>query len=238
MSRCEGVLGLIPARGGSKGIPRKTLRPFGGRPLIAHTIQASLSSESVTETVVSTDDEEIARVAREYGAAVPFLRPAHLATDVAPQIDVVLHAVGVIESARAAPYEIVVLLQPTSPLRTAADIDAAVAVIRRGEADSVVSFSPAFEHPYYAYTIGESGPKPFIRDRDIPSVRQLFPPAYVRNGAIYATRRELLETERSLQGGRVHAYVMSRERAPNIDTELDLAWAEFLLQHRADSREG
>jgi CMP-N-acetylneuraminic acid synthetase len=133
------VLAVIPARAGSKGIPGKNIRPLNGRPLLAYSVDAARESRTVTRVVVSTDDEEIARVAREAGAEVPFLRPAALAGDAVPMLDTLQQVVAALKSADAYCPDIIVLLQPTSPLRTAAHVDAAVTLLLETSADSVVS---------------------------------------------------------------------------------------------------
>ncbi|HLE57406.1 MAG TPA: acylneuraminate cytidylyltransferase family protein, partial [Rhodothermia bacterium] len=149
MTTSTRVLAVIPARGGSKGVPRKNLVQLCGRPLIAYTIEAGLSAKSVSRLVVSTEDEEIASVARSLGADVPFIRPATLATDAAQSLPVVQHAVQAVEEFEGAPYEVIVMLQPTTPLRTADDIDSAVTLLLESGADSVVSVvDVGGHHPY------------------------------------------------------------------------------------------
>lgn len=228
------VLAVIPARGGSKGIPRKNVYPLNGKPLIAYTLEAARQAQRVTWAMVSTDDEEIATVARAWGGKVPFMRPAHLAQDDTPQIEVVLHAVAEMQQRLPQPIEAVLLLQPTAPLRTAADIDQSLQLLTDTQADSVVSFHKIEDgHPYYMYTIENGEPHPLLEIPPSITRRQQFPPVYLRNGAIYAVRRDVLVNQRTFYGARSQAYVMPVERSVNIDTELDLQWVEFLLQRRS-----
>ncbi|HEX9660078.1 MAG TPA: acylneuraminate cytidylyltransferase family protein, partial [Rhodothermales bacterium] len=158
MTSSTRVLAVIPARGGSKGVPRKNLVQLCGRPLIAYTIGAGLSATSVSRLVVSTEDEEIASVARSLGADVPFIRPATLATDTAQSLPVVQHAIQAVEEVEGTPYDVIVMLQPTTPLRTAGDIDSAVALLLESGADSVVSVvDVGGHHPYRMKRIDDDG---------------------------------------------------------------------------------
>jgi CMP-N-acetylneuraminic acid synthetase len=146
------VLAIVPARGRSKGVARKNLRLLSGRPLIAYTIEAALASRYISHLIVSTEDAEIADVSRSLGADVPFVRPLELALDHSSQLDVVLHALESVEGSRQITYKMVLLLQPTTPLRTTADIDNAVEKLMVTDADSVVSFHQVEQgHPYYIY---------------------------------------------------------------------------------------
>jgi CMP-N,N'-diacetyllegionaminic acid synthase len=227
------VLGVVTARGGSKGLPGKNIRPLGGKPLIAYTLEAALGSAVLTRVMVSTDDEVIAATARELGGAVPFLRPAELATDDASQVDVVRHAVLWAEADAGARYAAVVLLQPTTPFRQAADIDGAVRKLLESGADSVISVSePLLDNPFYAYTLEGDRPVRLMGAGAGTEQRQGLPPTYVRNGAIYAVRREVIVAGGDLYGSDVRAFVMPAERSVNIDTELHMEFAEFLLARR------
>ena len=224
------VLGLVPARGGSKGIPRKNLADLGGRPLIAWTIAAARASQALDRVVVSTDDAQIAAVARSLGAEVPFLRPADLADDRAPALAVMRHAVEALD-AQGWRADTVVYLQPTSPFRTAAQIDAAVALLAAGGCDTVVSVMPV----PHAFTPGS-----LMRDRGglleplEPAAAQSFrrqdkPVLYARNGpAILALRRGAVFEARTLYAGRTKALEMSRLQSLDIDGPEDLAVAEAL----------
>lgn len=230
-NRFRKVLAIVPARGGSKGVLRKNVRLLMGQPLIAYTLQAALASQSITRLIVSTDDAEIASTARSLGADVPFMRPPKLAVDDASPLDVVLHALETIEYTEQVCYEAVLLLQPTAPLRTTTDIDRVLEQLFVTGADAVTSFYRVEHgHPYYMYALDEDRPVPLMEVPSHITRRQDFPAVYVRNGAIYATRRDVLLQQHSFYGKDVRAYIMPFERSINIDTEFDLALAEFLLQ--------
>ena len=223
------VLGLIPARGGSKTVPRKNIRLVGGRPLITYAIEAARHSRMLTHVVTSTDDREIAAVAEHAGSQV-IDRPAGLAQDDTPMIDVVRHALGAFE-ARAGRADYLVVLQPTAPLRTAEDIDAAMTLLKATGADSVVSVCPVGDtHPARMYRLTNDRLVPY---RVVPPnrLRQALETLYHRNGAVYACRRELVETG-TLIGPDTRPLLMPRSRSLNIDEETDLAFAEFLLSRQ------
>ena len=226
------VLGLITARGGSKGVPRKNLCPVGGRLLIDWTIDAALKAGRLDRVVVSTDDPEIAQAARNAGGDTPFLRPAELARDETPHIDVVLHALDWL-SERGDEYEYVVLLQPTSPLRTAADIDDAVDLAVRRDADAVVSVVETHDHPYLTRRMTEDGTLAEFVHCDIAYPRrQDLPAAYALNGAVFVNRRETLMGSGSFCPPGALAYVMPPERSLQIDTLWDLRLVGLVLDDR------
>ncbi|NJL93831.1 MAG: acylneuraminate cytidylyltransferase family protein [Anaerolineae bacterium] len=225
------VLGVIPARGGSKGVPRKNIAVVAGKPLLAYSILAAQHSRGLAEVIVSTDDAEIAEVARAWGAAVPFLRPAALATDSASSVEVALHALAFMEKAQAQPYEALLLLQPTTPLRRAEDIDAALHLLASSGAEAVISVMEAgAAHPLYIYTLNEARLQPFLPDTGRVTRRQDFPPLYLRNGAIYAVRRSVLVEQRTFFPQDICPYLMPPERSVNIDRPLDLELAAFFLE--------
>lgn len=224
------VLGVIPARGGSKGVPRKNRRLLGGKPLIAHTIECSLSASRVTRTIVSTDDEELAKVARECGADVPFVRPAELATDSARAIPVIQHALEQVEAGQEGTYDAIVMLQPTTPFRTVSDLDGALELLDRAGADSVISVVDVLAYHPARMKFIEGGrliDPPFCEEYE-NQPRQELRPMYIRNGAIYATGRTTLLAG-SFKGDDCRAWIMDPERSVNIDTEMDLDYAEWLL---------
>jgi CMP-N,N'-diacetyllegionaminic acid synthase len=220
------LVGLVPARGGSVGMPRKNVRLLGDKPLIAWTIEAARGSRHLDRVVVSTDDDEIAACARAYGAETPFMRPAELATDSAQGIDVVLHALEQIRDADA-----IVLLQPTSPFRSTEDIDQAVE-----NADStgqpVVSVTESPKSPYLSYEIAKGILVPVLQQRTGATNRQQFPATYTLNGAVYVATRSALLTHRSFMTATTRAYVMPAERSIDLDAESDWKYAEFLLRNR------
>jgi CMP-N,N'-diacetyllegionaminic acid synthase len=219
------VLGLIPARGGSKSIPRKNLVDLGGVPLIQWTIQAALGS-NLERVVVSTDDDEIAEISQSLGAEVPFKRPAELSSDQTLSIDVVLHALDVLEE----DFDAVMMLQPTSPFRTSIDIESAIKIIE--DASSVISVVPVEgTHPARMKFV-EDGvliDPPFAETiENMP--RQELRPMYIRNGAIYLTRVSDLR-HRTFKGALSRALIMPKERSINIDTGFDLALARVALSN-------
>jgi CMP-N-acetylneuraminic acid synthetase len=226
------VLGLIPARGGSKGIPSKNVRPLGGRPLLAWTAEAALASRRLSRVVLSTDDEAIAAAGRRCGLDVPFLRTAELARDDTPTLPVVRHALDTLEMLDEA-FDAVCLLQPTSPFRRAADIDACVAMLEERELDAVVSVLPVpTEHnPHWVYFENGTGLLRLATGEDQPIPRrQELPPAFHRDGSVYVTRCEVVMGG-SLYGRRLGGYVMpDASRSVNLDTPADWERAERILQ--------
>lgn len=221
------TFGLIPARGGSKGIPRKNIRPIAGKPLIAWTIEAALRSSLLDAVVVSTEDEEIAEVARHHGAQVPFLRPAALAQDGSPGIDPVLHALDALPQ-----HTSVLLLQPTSPLRRTDDIDRCLQLARQQGLKSVVSVVEADSHPFWTYRLTDDAALRRFVDAAPVARRQDLPPAYVLNGALYYADAAWLRQSRTLVDADTRALVMAREHSVDIDTPLDWRFAELLLKEQ------
>jgi len=227
MADDRSTLALIPARGGSKGVPRKNVRPLCGRPLIAWTIEAALGSGYIDRVVVSTEDEEIAAIACNCGAEVPFLRPAELARDDTPGIEVVLHTLRQL----AQRFDRVIVLQPTSPLRTATDIDRALRKQAEAKAPFCVSVTRPKHHPCWSLRADSEG---FLRPLlpELPNRRQDLPPVYALNGAIYIAETQALIRQRSFLGEPLLGYEMPPERSLDIDTELDFAIAELLMMKR------
>lgn len=219
VSQVKKVLGLIPARGGSKGLPRKNILLVGGNPLIAWTINAAKNSKSIDTLVLSSEDSEIIEVAKKWECEVPFRRPDHLAGDTAKSIDVVLHALDQMPG-----FEYVALLQPTSPLRNAEDIDAAFALMQECGAQSCVSVCESEESPYWMYHVVDGqkllnllpSEKDFVRRQDLP-------PVYILNGAIYIAKIDWLRQTGSFIGEGTVAYKMPKERSIDIDCADDLA---------------
>ena len=226
--KLPGLTAIIPARGGSKGVPRKNVQLIGGRPMICWTIEAALSAGSVERVIVSTDDDEIADVAREAGADVPFRRPAELATDESSGIDALLHAIDQLESAGQDIANILVL-QPTSPLRTAEDIDAAAQLFVEHSADAVVSVTPAPHPVQWFRRISEDGRLLDYLDQTI-SRRQEAAPLYHLNGAVYLIRRDVLVSSKTFFTERTFAYTMPAERSMDIDTPWDFYVADLILK--------
>jgi len=229
------VLAVIPARGGSKGVPRKNIRLVCGRPLISYTIDAALAAKHLFyRIIVSTDDEEIAAIARDAGAEVPFLRPAELAGDKVATVPVLQHAVRFIEEQNSVRMDWVCLLQPTEPFRTLGDLEEGLKLGFAGGCDSVISVTQVFAtHPILMKRIENGRLLPFCIEEKEGTRRQDYqPPAYMRNGAIYLTRRDVLMEKSSIWGDVIRPLVMPPERSVSVDTELDLKLIEILMQQK------
>ena len=226
------VAALVTARGGSKGIPRKNVVAVAGKPLIAWTIEAALGSSVLDRVVVSTDDEEIARVSKEWGAEVPFYRPAELSRDDSPSIAAVNHAIRWLEENQNYRPDALLLLQPTSPLRTAEDIRNAVQLLFERNAKAVVSVYQPHTHPYWFKKITQDGYLANFLEGAVEHVRrQDLPPVYALNGSIFLARREILLHEETFCPAQTCAYIMPEERSLDIDSPADLRLANFLLTH-------
>lgn len=233
------VLAVIPARGGSKSIPRKNLAALAGKPLIVWTIEAARASQSITRLVVSTDDPEIADVAAAAGASVPFIRPTELAQDETPAIEPILHAVDWLNKHEGYRPDFVMILQPTSPLRRAEDIDAAVKLAHEHKADAIVSVSPAHKHPFWMKRVTKDGRlQDFSRQRKQYVRRQDLPPAFELNGAVYLVQRAVLMESKTFYTDRTFAYVMPHERAVDVDDPWDLYLADLILRNRNEQDRG
>jgi len=233
MYKGKNILGLIPARGGSKGLPRKNIKPLLGKPLIAWTIEQALASEYLDKVIVSTDEKEIADISKKYGAEVPFIRPKELAEDNAKGIDVVLHAIDWLkENNKQKQYDLIMLLQPTSPLRITEDIDKAIELLFSKDAKAIVSVCEVDYHPLWSNTLPEDGcMKDFIRKEIINKNRQELPIFYRLNGAIYLTYCKYLKERKSFFGKETFAYIMPKSRSVDIDNEIDFKLAEILIKN-------
>ena len=226
------VLGVITARAGSKGIPGKNIKPLGGKPLIGYSVEVGKRCTTLTDLIVSTDGEEIAAVAKGFGAEVPFLRPLELASDTATHVSVMEHALLFMENLRGYTYDYAVILQPTSPFRIPEDIDATVLKLIESGADSAVTLVEVTndQHPIKAKQLDAEGK---VLPYCIPEVegtrRQDLPKAYRRSGAAYAMRRDLLVSDKRLYGDHIVGHVVPRERSIDIDEPLDWIIAEHML---------
>jgi len=216
---------LIPARGGSKGISRKNIKIIAGKPLIVWTIEAALRSSLLSGVVVSTDELEIAEVARRAGAQVPFMRPAGLAQDQTPGLDPVLHAFDQLPQ-----FDSVLLLQPTSPLRPTEDIDGCLNLATQKKAPSVVSVTEADTHPYWTYRLNADQTMARFVDEAPVARRQDLPAVFSLNGAMYFANANWLRCSGSLVNAETLAYVMSKEHSVDLDTPLEWKFAELLLK--------
>jgi len=226
------VVGFIFARGGSKGVPRKNIRPLAGKPLIAYAIETALASELIDRVVVSTDDAEIANVAQQYGAEVPFMRPPELAQDDSPEWLAWQHAIRTLKATKGEPrMDAFVSIPPTSPLRAVKDVDACIKTLLESDADIVITVKPAERNPYFNMVmLAEEGYARLVIPADQPvHRRQAAPLAYDMTTVAYAARPEFVLKADSIFEGTVKAVVVPVERSLDIDTELDFKLAEFLL---------
>ena len=225
------VLGVILARGNSRSIPRKNILSLAGKPLIAYTIEAAQKAQRLDRLILSTDSPEIAEVARALGAEVPFMRPAELARDGTLSVHSLRHALQWMQENEGCSPEYVLLLQPTSPFRTAADIDRSIELAVEKDADTVVSFTRARQHPYWMTRITDEG-----RLEDFPDLepkylrRQSLPPFYYPVGSIYLAKSRLVMKQDSFFTDKTYAYLVPVERSLDIDTPLDFRMAELLLK--------
>ncbi|WP_069650360.1 cytidylyltransferase domain-containing protein [Caloranaerobacter ferrireducens] len=224
------ILAIIPARGGSKGVPKKNIRKLNGIPLIAYTIIEAAKVDRLSNIIVSTDSEEIAAIAESYGANIPFIRPRHLATDTANSIDVVLHAIEHFEK-KGIYYKDIMLLQPTSPLRDSKDIENCIDLYKKNICDSVISVCEAITHPYLCKKIDNKGRlEDFVLKKEKYTRRQDMPKAYQLNGAIYLTSVNVIKERKSFYGDTVMPYIMDVMKSIDIDTELDFKIAELVIK--------
>ncbi len=229
------VLAVVPARGGSKGIPLKNLREVGGRSLVARVGDVAQDVPEIDQAVVSTDHAEIARAAVAAGLKAPFLRPESISGDRIGDWDVLIHALETTESQDGRRYDIVVMLQPTSPLRTPAQVSGTIRMLVEGGWDSVWTVSPTDSkaHPLKQLTVNAAGNLGYYDPRGAEIIaRQQLEPVYHRNGIAYAITRECLLGQRSIKGARCGAYIVTGEHL-SIDTEWDIELVEFILSRRA-----
>lgn len=222
------ILSIIPARSGSKGIPGKNIKSFNGHPLIAWSIGQSLASKHITRTIVSTDSEEIASVARRYGAEVPFLRPADLARDESPTEPSLLHVLDALKKNEGYDPDIVVLLQPTSPIRFNGRIDEAIERFKKEKYDSLLTVHAVHhlywknaDHPEALYDFAHRPRHQEMKEKD---------QIYAETGSIYVTKTEILRTHRNRLGGKIGVLLTPREESIDIDTEEDFRLAEGIAK--------
>jgi len=227
------VLALILARGGSKGLPGKNLRALRGKPLIACTVEAAKNARTPDAVVLSTDSNEIATVARDWGVEVPFMRPAELASDTATSIDAMLHAITWLKD-QGRQFEYTVLLEPTSPLREASDIDQALLQLAKSPEQAIVSVCRAEGiHPAFMYAKNETGVlRPIMSEFSQGTRRQDVQPVYFLEGTVYASRTESLFELRSFYHHSTLGYEVPKWKSPEIDDEIDFLHVEAIMKHR------
>jgi len=223
------IVGCIFARGGSKGVPRKNIRPLAGKPLIAYAIEAALQTPSIQRLIVSTDDPEIADVARRFGAEVPFMRPPELAADTSPEWLSWQHAIRTLGD-----VDVLVSVPATAPLRTPADVENCIQTLLNSDADITITVTPAARSPFFTMVVFNEGG--YIQ-RVIPTTTQIYrrqdaPPVFDITPLAYVVRAPFVLRENSMFNGKMNAVIVPQERALDIDTEQDFEIAEFLIQKR------
>ncbi len=230
------VLGVIPARAGSKGVPNKNIRELNGKPLIYYSIVEGLKSNFVSDLVVSTDSKEYQNISKIYGADCPFLRPSKLSSDDSLAVPTIQHATNEMEKIKGIEYDYVVMLQPTSPLRKYSHIDQALTKLFNSDADAIISVVDVNNnHPMKMKIFtGKNSISGRLIDYEKPPVencpRQKLPPVFIVNGAIYATKRNVLMKENSFQGKNCLGFKMSEDESINIDTEIEFLIAEKIMK--------
>lgn len=231
MYKNKKFLAIIPARGGSKGIPNKNIMDICGKPLIAYTIEAGKKSKYIDEIVVSTDSDSIKVVAKQYGAKVPFLRPEQLSNDTAKSIDVVLHAIDFYKNNNMN-FDYIILLQPTSPLRTFEEVDKAIEKLVNYDRKSLVSVCEADENPVLMRTIQDEKLREVISFEGKNLRRQDLPTFYIFNGALYINSVDMLINEKKFVNENTIPYVMDKESSIDIDTTLDAKLVRIIMEDR------
>ena len=227
MNKASNILAVIPARGGSKGILGKNIVPFAGKPLICYTVEAALKSKCLKRVIVSTDDADIAKAAKDCGAEVPFLRPSNLSQDDTSSVSVVKHAVNIIEESEGCLFDFVVLLQPTSPLRDEKTIDLAIEKMLSTGADSVISVCKVKHHPFWNFIAQDDRLHSLLPNCDKSSRRQELPQTYAPNGAVYVVKRSVLFNENTMLGKDLRGVIMPLEESVDIDDYYDWFLAEM-----------
>lgn len=228
------VLAIVPARGGSKGIPRKNIREFAGKPLISYTAEAAIAAQLVDRIILSTDDEEIASIGQSCGLEVPFMRPKSLAADDTPALPVILHAVQELEKVDGYRPDYILLLQATSPFRRSHHIDEALEILLSSKADSIVSVLevPHTFNPYSLMQLEDGKLEHFLKFNERDNLRQKKPVFYARNGAaIYAFSYDCLFGKNSIYGDYVLPYFMKKEESIDLDDMWDWKLAELIIRN-------
>ncbi len=234
MANTPYVLGMINARGGSKGVPRKNIKLLGGKPLIGWSLAVAADVPEITRTIVSTEDQEIADIARANGGDVPFMRPDELASDTAVQLDAIIYNLQKMEEIEGRKIDAVALLQPTQPFRIADDVSGCINKLFKTGADSCVTLAPNKHHPFGLWTMEDKGVELFLKDGAKQGFnRQEMKPLYMRTGAVYVMGRDTLLEKKSLYGDYVEGHVVDDIRSwINIDDLQDWEMAEAWLAYR------
>lgn len=228
----ETVLAIIPARGGSKGVPRKNIKDLCGKPLIAWTIEEALKSKYIDRLIVSTEDDEIAKISKKYGAEVPFMRAKGLAQDNTPGIDPILHCINWLMDNEKYHSDYICTLQCTSPLRKSNHIDEALEMLGQKVADSIIGVCESEVSPYWMKNIKKGKLVDFIKNSHVYKRRQELPMVYRLNGAIYIGKTEILKKNRNWYTDNTIPYIMSNEDSIDIDTMMDFKFAELVMKEK------
>lgn len=231
------ILAIIPARGGSKGLKRKNILNFMGKPLISHTIEQAKNSNYISRIVVSTEDEEIAAVSKEYGAEIPFMRLNELADDFSSINEVIEYTLKELERKECYKPDLICLLQCTSPLRTSEDIDNTINKLFNTNSDSAVSITEAKSNPYWTNILVNDKLKYFIEEGKEIKRRQDLPLIYELNGAVYVVKREAFLKEKTLETKNITGYVMKAENSIDIDNIIDFKIAEIIYTYNTKRME-
>ena len=225
------ILAIIPARGGSKSVPKKNIYPLNGKPLIYYSISSGLKAKYIDRLIVSTDSPEIAKVARKYKAEVPFVRPAELASDTAPTLPVLQHVVKYVEENDKFKPDLVVLIQPTNPLVRSEDVDGTIETLFKTNTNSCFSVTEISQRPEWMYRMDNNPAELFLKEESGPTKRsQELPRLAIINGTVYVMKYETLMTKNKIRDGNTSIYVMPRERSVDIDDKFDFELAKFLFQ--------
>lgn len=229
------ILAIIPARGGSKGIPKKNIQIVAGKPLIFYTIEKALQSKYINRIIVSTDDNEIAEIVKKYGAEV-LIRPKELALDDIPDLPVFQHALKELRKTEEYCPDLVIHLRPTCPLRIVDDIDNAIEKMLKTNCDSVRTIRAIKDHPYWTSKVEGDHLSPFLENYDVKKYyqRQLLPDAYITNGAADVLKSDIIMNNNNLYGKDIRSIITPAERSVDIDTEFDLKLVEILLKERGE----
>jgi CMP-N-acetylneuraminic acid synthetase len=233
------VLGIVPARGGSKRVPRKNLRLLGGKPLVARSIETALASRRLARVVVSSDDEEVLEIARSYDSSLPLRRPAELSTDTSLAIDFVRHALATLEEAGEGPFDVVAIIQPSSPFTEPEDVDGVLDLLAAGGAESAVSVVEVEHalHPAKLKIMRGDRLLPYFEEERLRMAAHELPRVFVRNCSVYASRRAVHDAGKIL-GDDCRGYVMPRERSIDVNDELDWEFAAFLVARKRPTTAG
>lgn len=236
MYRTKKILVIIPARGGSKRLPGKNIKKIGGKPMIAHAILAAKNSKYVDRVVVSTDDMAIAKVAKKYGAEVPFMRPEELASDTAPTLPVLKHAVNFYEKELKFKPDLIVLIQPTNPMVRSEDVNGTIENIFSAKTNSCFTVSEISQRPEWMYQLESKKPKLFLASSPEAKRSQDLPKLGIINGSVYVTRYDTLMKKSKIRDKNTSIYIMPKERSVDIDDHLDFKIAETLMKYNEKNK--